>query len=161
MIWGRGDTRTLKLFKGIAMRRMPVIGGGDTLLHWVLVDDVARGMILAARAEERVGETYIIAGEQPVKIAELFAAIGDAFGVEPLPFRVPAWPVQMLGEVVERVCRPIGVEPPIYRRRVDFFTKTRAFDWSKAREQLGYRPRQSLGDEIRIIADSYRELGWI
>ena len=161
MIWGPGDTRTLKLFKGISTRRMPVIGTGDVLLHWVLVDDVARGMILAAKADERQGETYIIAGEKPVSIAELFECIGTEFGVKSLPFRVPAWPVQMLGEVVERACRPLGIEPPIYRRRVDFFTKTRAFDWSKARDELGYRPSQSLQQEIRMIADSYRSMGWL
>lgn len=161
MIWGPGDTRTLKLFKGVANRRMPIIGTGDVLLHWVLVDDVARAMILAAKAEERSGETYIIAGETPVSIAELFECIAAEFGVETLPFRVPAWPVQMLGEMVERTCRPFGIEPPIYRRRVDFFTKTRAFDWSKAREQLRYRPSQSLQQEIKLIADSYRDAGWI
>lgn len=140
---------------------MPVIGSGKILLHWVLVDDVAKGMMLAAQSAESAGQTYIIAGESPVNIAELFALIAKHAGVRPLPVRIPAWPIQMIGEIVERVCRPIGVEPPIYRRRVDFFTKTRAFDWSKARDELGYRPGQSLEAEVAMIVDSYQKLGWI
>jgi len=161
MIWGPGDKRTLKLYRGIAKRRLPIIGTGKILLHWVLVDDVARGLILAGDAEQSTGQIYIIAGEKTVSIADLYAIIADQLSVKPIGIRVPALPVQMVGEIVERICRPLGIEPPIYRRRVDFFTKTRAFDWSKAKKELGYHPGQSLGEEVRLIIDSYRRLGWI
>jgi len=53
------------------------------------------------------------------------------------------------------------VEPPIYRRRLDFFTKDRAFDISKAREGLGYEPRVPLDQGLRITAQWYREKGWL
>jgi len=161
MIWGPGDNRTLKLFRGIARRRMPVIGTGKIQLHWVLVDDVARGLILAGDSKRSTGQAYIIAGEAPVNIEDLFALIAKCVGSKPIGFKIPAWPVQMIGEVVERICRPLGIEPPIYRRRVDFFTKTRAFDWSKAHDELGYQPGQSLDEEVRLIVDSYRDLGWL
>ena len=55
----------------------------------------------------------------------------------------------------------LGIEPPLHRRRVDFFTKTRSFDWSKARTELGYCPRGSIDDEAAAIIASYRELGWL
>ncbi|MEX0732769.1 MAG: NAD-dependent epimerase/dehydratase family protein [Aquisalimonadaceae bacterium] len=161
MIWGPGDNRTLKLFRGIARRRMPVIGTGKIQLHWALVDDVARGMILAGDSERSTGQVYIIAGREPVTIEELFDLIAKHVGSKPLRFRVPARPVQVLGDIVERICRPLGIEPPIYRRRVDFFTKTRAFDWSKARVELGYTPGQSLDDEVKLIVASYKKLGWL
>ena len=130
-------------------------------LHWVLVDDVAKGLILAGDSTQSTGQAYIIAGEAPVNIEELFAMIAKHVGSKPIGFKIPAWPVQMVGEIVERICRPLGIEPPIYRRRVDFFTKTRAFDWSKARDQLGYQPGQSLDEEVRLIVDSYKKLGWL
>ena len=156
MIWGPGDNRTLKLFRGIARRRLPVIGDGQTELHWVLVDDVANGMILAAESEKSSGQVYILAGERPINIGELFQRIADCIGVEPIGYRVPAWPIQIAGEVIERLCRPFGIEPPLYRRRVDFFTKTRAFDLSKARNGLSYQPGQDLNSEIERIVESYR-----
>jgi nucleoside-diphosphate-sugar epimerase len=118
-------------------------------------------MILAGNSDGSNGEVYIIAGETSVTIEHLFVKIAEQLGVKPLGFKIPATPVQLLGDVVETICRPFGIEPPIYRRRVDFFTKTRAFDWTKAREELGYRPGQSLDEEIRIIVDSYKQLGWI
>ena len=161
MIWGPGDRRTLKLYRGIAKRQMPIIGTGKVPLHWVLVDDVARGMMLAGDFSKNTGQIYIIAGKMPVSIEDLFALIAEQLGVKPIGIKIPAGPVQLIGEIVERVCRPFGIEPPIYRRRVDFFTKARAFDWSKARNELGYEPGQTLDEEVRLIVDSYRRLGWM
>ena len=45
--------------------------------------------------------------------------------------------------------------PPLYRRRVDFFTKSRAFSIEKARRLLGYRPEVRLADGIRETMDWY------
>ena len=55
----------------------------------------------------------------------------------------------MAGAVCEALCAPLGIEPPIYRRRVDFFTKSRAFDITRARTEIGYAPRVGLRDGIR------------
>ncbi|MEE4383831.1 MAG: hypothetical protein V2J02_17655, partial [Pseudomonadales bacterium] len=91
-------------------------------------------------------------------IEELYGMIASAAGVEPWKLRIPAPPVQLLGEIVERICRPLGIEPPIYRRRVDFFTKARSFDCSRAARELGFRPRYTLEEEIALILESYRSL---
>ena len=56
---------------------------------------------------------------------------------------------------------PFGIEPPIYRRRVDFFTKSRAFDSSRARAEIGYAPRIGLREGIGGTLAWYREHGWI
>lgn len=161
MIWGPGDSRLRKLFRGIQRRRLPIIGTGKTLLHWVDVRDVARGIRLAAETEGNSGEVYILAGATPVRLDRLFALIASQLGTSVLPVRIPAGPLALLGDVVEALCTPLGVEPPIYRRRVGFFTKTRSFDWSKARAELGYEPSACLEDEIGDIIRSYRELGWL
>lgn len=161
MIWGPADSRLRKLFRGIQRRRLPIVGSGETLLHWVDVRDVARGMRLAAEKTGNSGEVYILAGATPVRLDRLFGLIARELGTSVLPVRVPAAPLALLGDVVEAICKPFGVEPPIYRRRVGFFTKTRAFDGSKARAELGYEPAGSLEDEIRDIIRSYREIGWL
>ena len=71
------------------------------------------------------------------------------------------------GAVCEAVCaplRPLGIAPPLYRRRVDFFTKSRAFDISRARAELGYAPHYGLAGPaggIRSTLTWYREHGWL
>lgn len=161
MIWGPEDKRTLKLFRGIASRKFPLIGTGRTLLHWVLVSDLARAFRLAAETQASSGQVYIIAGERPVQMKELYSTIAEAYGVKPPRFAIPALPVQLLGSFVELVCKPLGIEPPIYRRRVDFFTKTRAFDWTKAKKELGYKPQFDFTSEVMLIAKWYSDQGWV
>jgi len=161
MIWGPGDSRTLKLFKGIANRRFPLIGTGRTLLHWILVDDLVSAFRLAAEKEDPSGEVYIIAGERPVEMKYLIDSVAKAFKVKPPPFRIPAFPIQLIGTLVEAVCIPFGIEPPIYRRRVDFFTKTRAFDSTKAARELSFKPAHSFEEEVELICNWYREHGCV
>jgi nucleoside-diphosphate-sugar epimerase len=78
-----------------------------------------------------------------------------------LPFRVPAWPLQVAGSLCEAVCVPLGVEPPLHRRRVDFWTKSRAFRIEKARRLLGYAPGVGVEQGVARTAAWYREAGWL
>jgi nucleoside-diphosphate-sugar epimerase len=57
----------------------------------------------------------------------------------------------------EKLCRPLGIEPPLYPRRVEFFSKHRAFDISKARRLLGYAPRVPMQESLARTAAWYRE----
>jgi nucleoside-diphosphate-sugar epimerase len=59
----------------------------------------------------------------------------------------------------EAVCVPLGIEPPLFRRRVDFFRKSRAFNISRARAELGYNPAIDLKTGIKRTADWYRAQG--
>ena len=160
-IWGDGDKRMLKLFSGITKRSYPIIGNGKTLTHWVYVHDLVNGFILCAEKDEAIGETYIFAGRKPVSIDELYSTIAKKAGVKLLPMKIPALPVQLLGSIVEFVCKPIGIEPPIYRRRVDFFTKTRCFDTSKAEKELGYQAENDFDMEVDRIYNWYKQNDWI
>jgi nucleoside-diphosphate-sugar epimerase len=67
----------------------------------------------------------------------------------------------MAGAVCEAICVPLGIEPPIYRRRVDFFTKSRAFDITRARAEIGYAPRVGLREGIARTLTWYREHAWL
>ena len=82
-------------------------------------------------------------------------------GVAPPKLRLPVWPFWIAGAACEAICSPLGIEPPIYRRRVDFFTKSRAFDISRARAELGYTPKVTLKAGIQRTLEWYRQAGWI
>jgi nucleoside-diphosphate-sugar epimerase len=92
---------------------------------------------------------------------ELIARIAEVAGVAPPRLHLPVWPFWAAGAMCEAACAPFGVEPPLYRRRVDFFTKSRAFDIGRARRELGYAPRVSLRDGIARTLAWYRRAGWL
>lgn len=161
MVYGPRDTRFLKLFKAIAKRRFLHIGPGTQWVHYVDVRDLAGAFLLAMDHGETNGEIYTIAGATPVSFNEMVGLIARALGVPEPRLRLPLYPLQLLGSTVEFICKPFGISPPIYRRRVDFFAKNRIFDISKAQRELHYVPRQSLEDEVREVCAWYRTHGYL
>ena len=160
-IYGPRETRFLKLFRAIARGRYAIVGSGRTFYHPVYIDDLVSGFLLALDRPEAVGESFLICGPSYVSQAELAALVARHTGGSVLPFRIPARPIQWAGDLVEAVCVPLGLEPPLHRRRVDFWTKSRAFTIEKARRLLGYEPRVGLDEGIARTAASYREAGWL
>jgi dihydroflavonol-4-reductase len=152
-IYGPGDRRLLKMFRLIAKGRFIMLGSGDIYYHMVFVDDLVCGLRLLADHPAAQGEAFILGGDQYQRLDTIAALVAKELGVLAPRWRIPAWPVQMAGSLCEAICVPFGIEPPIYRRRVDFFTKSRAFSIEKARRILGYRPRVSLEDGLRRTLD--------
>ena len=158
-IYGPGDTRLLKLFKLISRRRFVMLGDGEAYFHMVNVDDLVRGLRLMADHPAAAGEVFILGGEEYRTLNEVAAIIAREIGVPAPRWHLPAKPFQMLGTICERICAPLGISPPIYRRRVDFFTKSRAFSIRKAMDVLGYRPKIDLVTGIRETIAWYRGNG--
>jgi nucleoside-diphosphate-sugar epimerase len=160
-IYGPGDRRLLKLFKGVARRRFVVLGDGEIFYHLTYVEDLVEGMRLAGEVAEGANRDYILAGGEVTTLNELCTRIARAAGVAPPRLHLPVWPVWMAGAICEGLCAPLGIEPPLYRRRVDFFTKSRAFRIDRARRELGYAPRVGLDEGIRRTLAWYKEQGWL
>jgi dihydroflavonol-4-reductase len=160
-IYGPGETRLLKLFRSIARGRYAVVGSGQSFYHPVYIDDLLEGFMLALERPEALGEAFVIAGPRYVSQDELARLIARGTGGRVLPFHIPAQPLQWAGDLCEAICVPLGIEPPLHRRRVDFWTKSRAFSIEKARRLLGYAPKVDLEEGIARTVASYREAGWL
>jgi nucleoside-diphosphate-sugar epimerase len=61
--------------------------------------------------------------------------------------------------VVEDAGKLLHFDPPIYRRRMDFFWSDSAFDTSRARRVLGWTPEVTLADGVRRTFEDYRRTG--
>lgn len=160
-IYGPGDRRLLKLFRGVARRRFVVLGDGKIFYHLTHVDDLVEGFRLAATVPQAAGRTYILAGGEVTTLNDVVWTIADEAGVAPIGLHLPVWPFWVAGAACEAVCAPFGIEPPLYRRRVDFFTKSRAFDISRARAELGFQPAVDLRTGVRRTLAWYRDAGWL
>jgi nucleoside-diphosphate-sugar epimerase len=161
MIWGPRDTRLFKMFKGIRHGSMPIIGNGKTLFHFILVSDLARGFRLAAEVPAAKGNLYLIGGREIVPIQRVFETIAREVKGRLWPIKIPAAPVMLLARICELICKPLHIEPPLYRRRVEFYTKNRAFSCEKAKRELGFETEHSFDQEVKLIADWYKQQGWI
>lgn len=160
-IYGPGDTRFLKLFKPVEKGYFVMVGDGQTLYHMTFIDDLVQGFLLAAQSPNAVGEVFTIAGDRYTTQDELVRNVATALGKQLRMIRVPLAPVFWASVVCDKLCRAIGVAPPLYPRRVEFFQLDRAFSTAKARRMLDYSPRVDLAEGLRRTGEWYRENGFL
>jgi len=160
-MFGPGDLRMLKLFKMIKLGKFVVVGDASAFFQPAYIDDVVAGFMLCLEHEKAVGEVFIIGGDEYVPLKNLFAIIAEELGVSYPKLRVPLAPVLLLATLCEKICVPLGIEPPLHRRRVSFFQNNRAFSVDKAKQLLGYQPQVSLREGIKKTIQWYEEHGWM
>ena len=158
-VYGPGDTRFLKLVKGVHRRRFVMIGSGKVLYQMIYIDDLVDGILLCGSLDRAIGNIYILSGEQPTTLNELVGTVAEVLQVRGPRFHIPFAPVYAGAYLCELVCRPLKIEPPIFRRRIDFFRKDRAFDISKAKRELGFRPKVDLKTGLQLTVSWYRHQG--
>lgn len=156
-IYGPGDLRLLKLFKLASMPLPVILGNGNIYYNMVHVEDLADLFILASEKKEAVGQVFLGAGSENIFLNDIINIIARQLGRRPWKIHVPAGPFQLAGTFCEKICAPLGITPPIYRRRVDFFTKSRAFNIDKARNILGYDPRFNYEKGLAATIDWYKK----
>ena len=159
-IYGPGDPeRFFMIFKRVAQGTFPMFGSGRTLYHPLYVDNLVDAFLLCMPAGVGSGREYLIADEKYYPIEEIVKAVGRALDV---PVRIPHYPilpVVAVGHLVEKLCKPFGLSPPIFPRRVDWYRQNRAFDISRARNELGYHPQVELEEGLRRTGVWYRQMG--
>lgn len=158
-VYGPGDRRLLKLFRMIQRRRFVYLGNGRGRRHMIYIDDLLDGMLAAQESEAAAAEVFLLAGPAPIALRDLVSLIASELGVPPPRLRVPYKPVWWLSVAVEAVCRPLGLQPPIHPRRVDFYAHDYEFDTSKARTVLGFAPRVDVPEGVQRTIAAYREEG--
>src|SRR6185295_4189435 len=100
-IYGPGDRRLLRLFRGVARRRFPMLGSGEIYYHLTYIDDLVAGLRLCGEHPAAANRTYILAGGEVTTLNELVKRIADAAGVRPQGVHLPAWPFWIAGAVCE------------------------------------------------------------
>ncbi|MEJ2745887.1 MAG: NAD-dependent epimerase/dehydratase family protein, partial [bacterium] len=154
-IYGPGDLRFLKLFRHVKSGRFHMIGSGRVFYHFTYIDDLVDGILLCGTKKEAIGNIYILGGDHAITLNELVGTIAGILGVKVSRLHIPFMPVYAMAFACEKFCKPFGLEPPLFRRRVDFFRKVRSFDISKARRELGYSPKVGPEEGLRRTAEWY------
>jgi nucleoside-diphosphate-sugar epimerase len=157
--YGPGDRRLLKLFRAVAKGRFFVIGGGQNFHHPVYIDDLADVLLLAARHPAAQGDVFLAPGKDAVTTDEMVAAVAAAVGKPAPRLRVPLWPMMTAAYALEHTLRPLGIQPPLHRRRMDFFKKSFRLSGEKAARVLGFAPAVGFREGAERAARWYERVG--
>lgn len=161
-IYGPGDRRLLKLFKLAKLPVCPVLGlSAKGLYHLIHVEDLTGFMMQAATTERTRGEVYIVGNPEATSIKDIVTTIARKLGTHPRMIRIPAAPIFGAAMLCELICKPLNIEPPLYRRRVAFFTKDRSFNTEKMRRDTGYEYAYTNQSGLEELTDWYVKQGWL
>lgn len=157
-IYGPGDPgRWFLLFKHTANGRFLMFGNGKTTYHPVYIDNLVDAFELAVEKEEAVGQTYIIGDKEYYTLNEIVKIVGEVQGKEISIVHLPFWPLWISALLCEGICAPFNITPPLFRRRVDWFRQVRAFDVSKAMQELDYKSKVDLRTGLARTAEWYKK----
>ncbi len=158
-VYGPGDRSKVKFYR--LVKRGIIVSPGNTRKHLIYIDDLCRAFELAMISPNADGQVFLIAGDQSIALKDLVSTVAQILQVPEPRFLLPAKPVTFACATVEMICNALGVKPVIFRRSMDFFTRTIECDTSKARKQLGFETHVSVAEGVQATVDWYKSEGLI
>jgi len=158
-IYGPGDVRLLKMFSMVQKGVFLFVGDGRPNFHPVYIDDLVEGFMLAMTSPEAAGEVFIIGAADYVPLREFVGTAARTVGASPPRHHIPFGIMEVAARICEAVFIPLGISPPLHRRRLSFFSSNRSFSIEKARRMLGYQPRVDLAEGFKRTVQWYYDQG--
>lgn len=157
--YGPGDYRLLKLFSGIDKGVFFLIGSGENLHQLVFVDDLVDGLHELGTSDRTVGQTVVLAGDEILSTRNMCEHIAEAVGRPLRRIRLPMLPFMIAAVTFEQTLGRVGIQPPLHRRRLDFFRKSFYFSPTARDRLLTWRPAVTFAEGSGLAADWYRDAG--
>ena len=95
-------------------------------------------------------------GSEAIETRHMVAEVARQLEAKGPVLRLPLTPFLVLAVIMEGICRPLGIQPLLHRRRMDFFRKSFMFSGKKAREVLGFIPKTDLAEGVAATLRWYR-----
>jgi len=131
---------------------IPLIDQGRYSASLVHVDNLVDGIIMAGTNEDAAGRTYHFCDDWQVSWKRYLTDLSAFIGKKPrgnLPFPL-AWG---LGHVMETLCTPLGLRPPVTRLAAGLMGRDNRVDTSRSQKELGWRTRVSYAEAMNQIGE--------
>ncbi|WP_224982330.1 NAD-dependent epimerase/dehydratase family protein [Geomonas agri] len=162
LIWGPNDNhlvpRIVAKGRAGALKR---IGTRSCLVDTVYVENAAEAHLNAADRLSAdaplAGKAYFISNGEPIALWDMVNAILAAAGVPPVTRTIPAGVAYAAGVACEMAWKTLRLsgEPPMTRFVAKELATSHWFDISAARKDLGYSPRISTQEGLRLLRASF------
>ena len=159
-IYGPRDTASFaRIARMIDQRRMIMIGSGENHLPLIYARDAAEGVLLASKAGQAEGRSYVLVNDEPVTQRDFITAIAAELGASVPARRIPYGLAVMLGALSENAWRVTRRRqpPPVMRYGLQLLGGENRFVISRARHELGFSPTTGLAEGVRNSVAWFRE----
>lgn len=157
--YGPSDFRLLKLFRAIDQGHFMMLGSGTNQRHCLHIADLVRALLLASQHPAAARQTFVVAGTEAMTTNEMVQTIAASLDRRAPRMHLPLWPFRTAAGVMETLLPPFGIQPPLHRRRLDFFSKSFVFSTAKVRSLLGFQPEIDFASGATDTVRWYRSRG--
>ncbi|MCB9640955.1 MAG: NAD-dependent epimerase/dehydratase family protein [Myxococcales bacterium] len=155
--YGPNDQTHVRVFDAMIKGGWAYVNGGRALVSTVYIDNLAHGLILAAKTPEAAGKSYIIADDYRLTWREFSEAFIKALGGKASKMSSPLWLAYSLGWMLEKFYRTFRIKSPpfVTRYTVSLAGKDFYFLPKRAEQELGYEPKVSWEEGVERTARWY------
>ncbi len=162
LVYGPRDRNLLPLFKLLSWGIQPRLTGKGQRFSLCYIEDLVRGLLLAAEKEEARGEMFFLSDGQDYGWKELGDAAALAIGRRARAFPVPKSLIRAYAVISDLIAA--------LRRRPTLLDRTRTkemmepnwvCDIGKSGRLLGFEPRVTLDEGARLTLRWYKEAKWL
>ena len=140
LVYGRGAPGNFaRLVEAVRAGRWLPVGGFDNRRSLVSVSNLVEFIELCIRHPDAADELFLVADGDDVSTPQLARLIGDAIGRRARLLYLPLWLLRPLARLLGKT------------REVERVSGSLQVDIDKARQQLGWRPSQSLREGLREL----------
>lgn len=154
MIYGYINDRNMIVFIKMVdkLRWFPIIAQGKNLLQPVNGRDLGKAYYQVLNKSEIMSGDYILSGEKPITMLNMFKLISNQLGKKTSFVSVPLW----LGVIMARVLKVFTLGQVDYIEKVQRMGEDRNFSHEAARVDFGYKP-MSFEEGLKIEIEEYKK----
>lgn len=145
----RGGAWTLTPIKRLRAGKRVLIGDGSGVCNAIYIDNLIDLILLAAKSDAALGQAFIGAEGCGVTWREFYGAYAAMLGIVRVK-SVPLFAARMLASASEIFARITGQRPFVARQSVEFYSHRVVYDIAKSKRLLGYEPRVSFAEGMRL-----------
>jgi nucleoside-diphosphate-sugar epimerase len=107
------------------------------------------------------GQPLVLCGERAITTGEMCESIAATLDRTLPSFRIPMWPLLVAAVGMEMTLGKMGIQPPLHRRRLDFFRKSLSFSTARTYQLLSLPSQIEFREGAARTLSWYKEQGWL
>lgn len=159
--YGPWDLRLHKLFAGIERGRFYLVGPCRNLHQPIFVDDLSTAIDSMLQTPGAAGQPLVLCGDKAITTREMCEGIASSLDRKLPSMHIPMWPLLITAVGMEMTLGKMGIQPPLHRRRLDFFRKSLSFSTTQTESTLSPPSQIGFREGAARTLRWYKEHGWL
>lgn len=143
------------VFSQLEKGKLPILGNGENFIQYIHINDLIRAMLLA-RTKGVPGEVYVVAGKDVMTQKDLFKLICKYLNVAPPKKHISIVFAKLLAYAHLFRAKVNRKKPKLIPEYISKLVANRKFDISKAKRELGYKPKVGYNMGIQKMIEEYK-----